>query len=58
MSLLQKVFDTMRVFEADDGPIACVVPEMADLLSFLERQADWTGDVDVAEIYLDAIAII
>jgi hypothetical protein len=56
--LLQKVFDTMRVFEADDAPITYVVPENADLLSFLERQADWPDGVDVAKIYLDAIAII
>jgi hypothetical protein len=48
----------MRVFEADDAPIARVVPEIADLLLFLERQADWPGGMDVTEIYLDAIAII
>jgi hypothetical protein len=56
--LLQKVFDTMQFFEADDAPIACVVPEIADLLSFLERQTDWPGGADVAKIYLDATAII
>jgi hypothetical protein len=43
---------------ADDAPIACVVPEITDLLSFLERQTDRPDSVDVAEIYLDAIVII
>jgi hypothetical protein len=47
MLLLQKVFDMMRVFEAYDALIECIVPEITDLLLFLERQADRTGGGDV-----------
>ena len=56
--LLEKIFHTMRVFEADDAPLACVVPEIEELLRHLKRNADRQSCADVATIYLDAMSIL
>jgi hypothetical protein len=56
--LLEKIFDTVRIFKADNAPFACVVPETADISSYLEHHARRLGCADVADIYVNAIAII
>jgi hypothetical protein len=56
--LLETIFDTVRVFKADNVPFACVVSEIADLSSYLERHVCRLGCVDVADIYVNAITII
>jgi hypothetical protein len=56
--LLERIFDTMRIFEADDAPLACVVPEIWDSSSYLERHVTRSGCADAVTIHRDAIAII
>jgi hypothetical protein len=56
--LLEKTFDTMRVFEADDAPLACVVPEITDLLSSLQHYSHSSRCQELEDIYMDAISII
>jgi hypothetical protein len=48
----------MRVFEANDAPLVCVVPEIADLSSYLESHAQPPGFAQMSKIYLDTITII
>jgi hypothetical protein len=55
--LLERLFDTMRVLEADDAPLACFVAEIADA-SYLERHAPRSGCADMAKIHGDAIPIV
>jgi hypothetical protein len=56
--LLEKIFNMIRIFEADDAPLACVVPEITNLLLSLQKQAHCSSCNDVTDIYLDAITII
>jgi hypothetical protein len=56
--LLEKVFETMRIFEADDAPLACVVPQITKLVEYLQRHANRSGNESVTEIYHDAIELI
>jgi hypothetical protein len=58
ISLLEKIFDTMRVYKIDNAPFACVVPEIADLSSYLEWHACCPGCADAKDIYVDVIAIV
>jgi hypothetical protein len=41
--VLEKIFATMRAFEANDAPLACIVPEITDLSSYLKRHAHLAG---------------
>jgi hypothetical protein len=56
--LLKKILARMRVFEADDAPLACLTPEIADLSSYLERHAHRPSCAEVSDIYHDTIPMI
>jgi hypothetical protein len=58
ISALEKIFATMQIFEDNDAPLSCLVPEIADLSSDLDRDAHSPGCAEVSNIELEAIAII
>jgi hypothetical protein len=48
----------MRIFEADDAQLSCMVPEITDILLRLERHAHHPGCANMANIHRDAMAIV
>jgi hypothetical protein len=58
ITVVEKIFAMMRVLEGNDASLACVMPEIVDLSSYLECHAHSPGSTEASNIYLDVIAII